>query len=47
MMEQQILVTVARADLVLCTIAHNIPRLVLAFVVGIVAGKAVLKCRGR
>lgn len=46
-MASTIQIAVARADLILCTIAHNIPRLVLAFVVGIVAGKVVLKCRGR
>lgn len=47
MMEQQIQIAVARADLILCTIGHVLPRvlrLLACVAVGYFAGRVVLKC---
>ena len=39
-------IVVARADLILCTIGHNLPKLLIAFLVGCIAGRVVIKCLG-
>ena len=46
-MEQQIQIAVARADLILVTIANSMPKVLAAFAVGFIIGKVVLRCSGK
>lgn len=40
-------IAVAKADIIISTIAENIPRLLIAVAVGLIAGKVVLECLPR
>lgn len=47
-MEKTIQIAIAKADMILCNIAHYIPALVISVVVGVIVGVVVYKkCCGR
>ena len=47
MMEKQIQIAVARADIIICAIMRNWPITAVGLIIGLIAGRWLYKCLGR
>ena len=47
MMEKQIQIAVARADIIICAIARNWPLFAVSLIIGFIVGRWLYRCLGR